>query len=196
MTDSKSMLLDYLRMSHDALTSKLEGLSEYDVRRPHTPTGTNLLGLVKHCAGVESGYFGVTFGRPVSWGPGWLNGDLGDDDPQIDLWVPADETRAHVLDLYRRSWELTENTITELDLDSLGVVPWWPADRAAVTLHKVVLHVVSDLARHAGHADIIRESIDGVAGLRAPGNNLPHQDADRWREYRAKVEQAARDAKE
>ena len=58
------MLHRYLRMASDALLWKLDGVSEYDVRRPCTPTGTNLLGLVKHLAIVELGYFGDTFGRP------------------------------------------------------------------------------------------------------------------------------------
>jgi hypothetical protein len=60
----KADLLRYLQDGRDALLWKLDGLSEYDIRRPLTPTGTNLLGLVKHIASVELGYFGDTFGRP------------------------------------------------------------------------------------------------------------------------------------
>ena len=67
--DPKATLVRYLQQARDAMLWKLDGLGEYDIRRPLTPTGTNLLGLVKHLAGVESGYFGATFGRPF---PGTL----------------------------------------------------------------------------------------------------------------------------
>ncbi len=77
MTDSdpKAELLRYLQEGRDAMLWKLEGLGEYDVRRPLVPTGTNLLGLVKHLAGIELGYFGETFGRP--WTGAGRDGRLG-----------------------------------------------------------------------------------------------------------------------
>lgn len=62
--DDKGILLKYLRARRGELLAKLDGLDEYDIRRPMTPTGTNLLGLVKHVASVELGYFGEVFGRP------------------------------------------------------------------------------------------------------------------------------------
>jgi Protein of unknown function (DUF664) len=62
--DPKADLCHYLKDARDALLWKLEGLSGYDIRRPLVATGTNLLGLVKHLAGVEMGYFGGTFGAP------------------------------------------------------------------------------------------------------------------------------------
>ena len=65
MTEPKETLVEYLQSARDAMVWKVEGLSEYDARRPMTPTGTNLLGLVKHLASVELGYFGDTFGRPT-----------------------------------------------------------------------------------------------------------------------------------
>jgi hypothetical protein len=64
--DAKETLRRYLRSAREALLWKLEGRSEYDIRRPLTPTGTNLLGLVKHLSIVEAWYFGETFGRPFS----------------------------------------------------------------------------------------------------------------------------------
>jgi hypothetical protein len=64
VTDAKTDLQRYLQDAREALLWKLDGLSEYDIRRPLVPTGTNLLGLIKHQAGVELGYFGDTFGGP------------------------------------------------------------------------------------------------------------------------------------
>src|SRR5687768_17257941 len=57
-SDEKADLLHYLQLAREALVWKLDGLSEYDVRRPIVPTGTNLLGLIKHSASIELGYFG------------------------------------------------------------------------------------------------------------------------------------------
>ncbi|GAA3411686.1 DinB family protein [Streptosporangium vulgare] len=191
--DEQAMLLRYLQTTRDSLLWKLEGLTEYDVRRPMTPTGTNLLGLVKHCAGVEFGYFGRTFGRDPEDAPAWL--DEFDDDPQIDLWVPASETRADIVGLFTASWKNTGAVVEELGLDAVGRVPWWSGERAVITVRQAIVHVSMDLTRHAGHADIIREGIDGAAGLRADNSNLSHDDPLKWQEYYDKVERAAREAK-
>jgi hypothetical protein len=187
---AKADLQMYLQSARDALLWKLDGLCEYDVRRPLVPTGTNLLGLVKHSAGVEIGYFGDTFGRPFPGPPPWLDGD----DPQADLWATADESREDVVGLYRRAWEHADATIDALDLEAPGRVPWWPEGRNEVTLHRVLLHVVAETNRHAGHADIVRELVDGAAGLRAGNTNLPEGDEQWWASYRSRVEQAAREA--
>ncbi len=82
---------------------KLDGLSEYDARRPLTPTGTNLLGLVKHLALVEMGYFGDTFGRPLPDAPAWSEFD--EDDPNADMWATPDQSREDIIGLYRRVWD-------------------------------------------------------------------------------------------
>jgi hypothetical protein len=73
-------------------------------------------------------------------------------------------------------------------------VPWWPPDRAEVTLHRVLVHVTVETQRHAGHADIVRELIDGAAGLRADNSNLPEADQAWWEAYRARLEAVAREA--
>src|SRR6476660_4595112 len=109
-------------MARDALVWKLDGLSEYDIRRPLTPTGTNLLGLVKHLASVEEGYFGDTFGRPSGELLPWLADDA---EANADMWATADESREQILDLYRRTWAHADATIDALDLDDMGHVPWW-----------------------------------------------------------------------
>lgn len=185
----KADLHRYLQAGRDALVWKLEGLGEYDVRRPLVPTGTNLLGLVKHAANVEIGYFGITFGRPF---PGPVPWD--DADPTSDMWATADETREAIVGLYRQAWAHADATIDELGLDALGRVPWWPAGRNETTLHRILVHVIAETHRHAGHADIVREMIDGAAGLRKDNDNLPSGDQAWWEAYRDRLEQAARQA--
>lgn len=186
---AKSDLHRYLRSAREALVWKLDGISEYDARRPLVSSGTNLLGLVKHMAGVEADYLGLVFDNPFDGGPaGWAE----DAEPNADMWATADESRDYIVELYRQVWEHCDQTIDVLGLGSPGRVPWWPEDRAEVNLHQVLLHVVAELNRHAGHADILRELIDGSLGLR-PGNlNLPDVDEAHWREHHDRVEATAR----
>jgi uncharacterized damage-inducible protein DinB len=189
MDDPKDTLVEYLQSARDAMVWKVEGLSEYDARRPMTPTGTNLLGLIKHLASVELGYFGDTFGRPSGIDLPWHSGEA---DPNDDLHLTADESREWVLGLYRTAWDHAAVTFAESEIDTEGRVPWWPEDRNPVTLHQILVHMVAETHRHAGHADIVRESIDGAAG-RLPGD--PNMDPSYdWPGYVAKVEQSARSA--
>jgi hypothetical protein len=190
----KADLLRYLQDGRDALVWKLDGLSEYDIRRPLTPTGTNLLGLLKHVAGVELGYFGDTFGRPFfdeeppSW---WYTQDA---EPHADMWATADESREDIVGLYHQAWEHSNSTIAELELDAIGHVPWWPEERREVTLHHILVRVISDTQRHAGHADIVRELIDGSVGLQEGNDSMPSVDRAAWEEHRRRLEHAAREA--
>ncbi|MEU4442868.1 DUF664 domain-containing protein [Actinosynnema sp. NPDC050801] len=188
MIDVKTYLHDDLRWIREALLAKLDGLSEYDVRRPLTPTGTNLLGLVKHLSTSEARYFGEVFGRPFPEPlPRW------DDQAErrADMWATEHETRTAIVDRYRRAWAHADATITALDADSPGHVPWWP--RPDVALFNVLVHVLTETSRHAGHADILREQIDGAVGTDADGMAQP-QDAAYWEERRAMIERAARAA--
>ncbi len=185
-TDPKATLHRYLQLHRDALVWKLDGASEYDVRRPLTPTGTNLLGLVKHLAAVESGYFGDTFDRPLPDRPAWFD----DETPNADMWATADQSRSEIIDLYRRVGRHADGTIEALPLDAPGRVPWW-APRAEVTLHQILVHVIAETARHAGHADIVRELVDGQAGLRADTSNLWQAEGQSWQQYRASLQQVA-----
>lgn len=180
LNDPKAALKRYLQIHRDALLWKIEGLSERELRLPRTPTGTNLLGLIKHVANVEIGYFGKTFGR--RWpAPEELVSDAQfDADPQADWYATEDETAAGIIDFYRRAWAFCDATIEELPLDAPAHVPWWPGDRGQVTLERIMIHVIAELARHAGHADIIRELIDSGAGLRADASNIPDMD---WSAY-------------
>ena len=187
----QAVLHRYLQVARDALVWKLDGVSEYDARRPLVPTGTNLLGLVKHVASVEAGYLGATFGRhfpePLPW-------DAADAEPNADMWATADESRDDIVGLYHRVWAHSDLTIETSSLDAAGEVPWWPPERRQVTLHTILVHVIAETNRHAGHADLVRELIDGAAGLRADNDNLPPGDEAWWEAHWQRVEQAARDA--
>ena len=187
--DPKADLRRYLQDARNALVWKLDGVSEYDARRPLTPTGTNLLGLVKHVATLESGYFGDTFGRPFGEPLPWL-----DDDAELnaDMWAAEDESREQLVGMYRRFWALADATIDELPLDGIGHVPWWPAERNEVTLHRILVHMIAETDRHAGHADIVRELIDGAAGIRDGNDNMPDVDQAWWERYRDRLEGVAR----
>ncbi|MGW0842162.1 DinB family protein [Streptomyces sp. NPDC002787] len=190
-SDAKADLRFYLRSARDALLWKLEGLSEYDARRPLTPTGTNLLGLVKHAAGVELGYLGDTFGRPSGIPLPWLDSDA---EPNADMWATPDESRDDIVGLYRRAWAHADATIEALALDTVGRVPWWPDGKDEVTLHHAVVRVIADTQRHAGHADILRELIDGAAGMNEGNTSLPSSDPAWWEDYRGRLERAAEEA--
>ncbi|MEV5545900.1 DinB family protein [Streptomyces sp. NPDC052309] len=189
--DPKADLHRYLQSARDALLWKLDGLSEYEVRRPRTPTGTNLLGLVKHVAGVELGYLGDTFGRPSGEPLPWLAEGA---EPNADMWATAEESRDDVVGLYRRAWAHADATIEALALETVGRVPWWPGDRNEVTLHHAVVRVIADTQRHAGHADIIRELADGAVGLNRGNDSMAQGDSEWWEEYRGRLERVAREA--
>jgi uncharacterized damage-inducible protein DinB len=190
-SDPKDHLRQYLQIARDALLWKLDGLSEYDVRRPLTPTGTNLLGLVKHVASVELGYFGDTFGRPSDEPLPWYAADA---EPNADMWATADETCGQIVGLYHRAWAHTDATIDALPLDAPGRVPHWPDERAEVTLHQILVHVIAETHRHAGHADVVRELIDGTVGLRVDNDNMAAGGEAWWADYRARLERTARAA--
>lgn len=190
-TDAGADLRFYLQDARRALLLKLEGLSEYDVRRPLTPTGTNLLGLVKHLAGAEAVYFGETFGRPFPDAPPlWVTGATKE--PNADLWATPEESREGIVDTYRRACAHADETIAALSPDALGRVPFEPYNE--ISLHRLIVHMIGETHRHVGHADIVRELIDGAVGLRGPDDNLPSEDGDWWAGHRERVEQAARTA--
>ncbi|MFF9312408.1 DinB family protein [Streptomyces sp. NPDC014748] len=184
---AKDNLHGRLRRDREALLWKLDGLSEYDARRPLTATGTNLLGLVKHVATVEARYFGEVFGRPS---PEPLH--RWQDHDGSDLWASEGETRDQIFASYRRTWEHSDATISELLLDAPGHVPWWPEPWSDTNLFAIMVHVLAETVRHAGHADILREGLDGRTGLRA--EHEQPIDGEARAAYRAKIEQAARSA--
>lgn len=181
----KATLLAYLHRTRTAILWKLEGLDERQVRLPHTQTGLNLLGIVKHCLNVEVGYFGATFGRAWPTPEEIVAEERYDEDPQADWYATEDETRDGVIDLARRVAAFADETIASLPLDAPGRVPWWPEERASVTLQQVIVHVLVDLSRHAGHADVVREKIDGKVGMLPNASNV--DEGIDWTAYRSKL---------
>lgn len=192
MSDLKAHLHRYLQVGRDAVVWKVADLSEYDQRRPMVPTGTNLLGLVKHLSGVEAAYFGLAFDRPYPEGLRWIAD--WDADPNADLWATAEESPEHLLAVYREMWSAADETIGALPLDAPGVVPWWRPESRNVTLGQILIHVATETHRHAGHADIVRELVDGSVGLRPEAPNIPDESEQWWIAHRARLEEVARRA--
>lgn len=184
-TGIKDELHRKLQLSRATVVSKVVGVSEYNLRRPVTPTGTNLLGLVKHLAGLEYGYLGDSFGRPSPESLSWVDdGSIWDG---ADMWASPEETSEHLIGLYQRACAHADQTIDELDLGSVGFVAHWPPERRETTLGVLLIRMLAETAQHAGHADIVREMIDGTAG--ADHDDLG--DAAQWRDYIARIQAAA-----
>jgi hypothetical protein len=181
--DEKALLHLHLQLERDALLWKLEGLSETELRRPMTGTGTSLLGLVKHLTGVEGAYFCDAFGRPrppLVW--------ESDEDALMgqfsDMYAKPDETAEGIVASYRGATAAADRAIEELDLDAVGRHHMG----IAVSLRWMLLTVLLDTARHAGHADIVREQIDGAAGSYREWAGVPPADDENYREtYLARV---------
>ncbi len=131
-----------------------------------------------------------TFGRPFDEHLPWFDEGA---EPNADMFATADESREDIIGLYRRVWAHANVTIDALDLDAIGHVPWWGSD-SEVTLHRVLVHMIAETHRHAGHADIVRELIDGATGMRADNGNMAPGDQTWWETYYEKVERVARDA--
>lgn len=154
----KELLHANLQLARAALLWKLADLSEADVRKPMTRTGTNLLGIVKHLSGIEYGYFCDAFGRPREEHFPWESEDelsYGG-----DMWARPDETTEDIVGGYRRACAAADATIRELDLDTLGR----HHTGLQISLRWMILNVLMDTTRHLGHADVVRELIDGRVG--------------------------------
>ncbi len=188
-TGEKAVLHRYLQVGRDVLMWKLDGLSDVDIRRPLTPTGTNLLGLVKHVASIEIEYFTTVFGRPCPAALPWFAPGA---EPNADMWAAPNESRQSIVDLYRLSWATSDATIAECSLDHPGEVPWWSEPARLTDLRTVIVHMIAETHRHAGHADIIRELNDGAIGWNSTSPNLPDLDATGWASHRERIDHAAR----
>lgn len=186
--DELTMLRTYLQRGRDAALWKLEGLSERDVRRPLTATGTNLLGVVKHLASVDVGYLGDCFGNPWPEPMPWMDED---GEPNADMWATRDQSREWVVDLYRRAWAHGDRTFETVGLDDLGEVPWWPEERRRPSLRRVTVHLIAETQRHVGQMDILREQLDGAAGMLPDAPNLPGEDPEWWVGYRERLQALA-----
>ncbi|HET7431171.1 MAG TPA: DinB family protein [Nocardioides sp.] len=185
MTPLAADLRQYLQEGRDAVVRSLDGLPEYDARRPLVPSGTNLLGLVKHLTGIELGYLGTCVGRPPPVVLPW------EEDGSVwegaDMWATPDQSRAHLLDLYRTAWRHSDESLATLPLDAPATVAWWPEERRSTTLGHLVVRVVAETAQHAGHCDILRESADGRGGRDADDVG----GEDWWASYAGRIQAAA-----
>ncbi|MGB6454696.1 MAG: DinB family protein [Streptosporangiaceae bacterium] len=184
MPDLKDELHRKLQASRAVLLSKLDNLSEYDRRRPMTATGTNLLGLVKHLAGLEYGYLGESFGYPAAESLSWT--EDGSIWQGADMWARPEESSEYITGLYRRACAHADGVIAALDLEAPGSVAHWPEHSRDTTLGVLLIRMVAETAQHAGHADIVRELIDGSGGPDQDG-----LDEATWREYLGQVQSAA-----
>jgi uncharacterized damage-inducible protein DinB len=152
--EEKESLHASLNRHRDVVLWKVDGLDDEQLRRPMTPSGTNLLGMVKHLASVEYGWFCETFGRETEPLP------FDENDEDADLRVDPDETTADILAFYGRARAAADSVIDDLDVEALGKA--WYGD--PVTMRWVLIHMIEETARHAGHLDILRELIDGARG--------------------------------
>jgi hypothetical protein len=202
---AKEYLHSDLRDARATMLWKLEELGEYDVRRPMTRTGTNLLGLIKHLTITEAWYFGEVFGRPFPEQLPWRDDptDERSDDAKLaalfdyklqvaDMWATENESRVEIVERYRRMCAHSDATIAALDIDAPGYVAWWP--RPNVKLFNILVGVLSETIRHAGHADILREQLDGTVGADSASPTLYQGDELFWENHHAMVERAAQAA--
>ncbi|MGA5704751.1 DinB family protein [Peterkaempfera bronchialis] len=148
----KESLHASLDRHRDVILWKLDGLDDEALRRPMTPSGTNLLAMVKHLATVEYGWFCTTFGRETE--PFWF------DAYTEDMTVEPHESTADIVEFYGRARAAADQAIDEIHLDGLGT-SW---NGITVSMRWVLIHMIEETARHAGHMDIVRELIDGATG--------------------------------
>ena len=170
---------------HQVLTS-VDGLSEYELRRPMTPTGTNLLGVVKHLIGIEAGYLGACLDRPFDRPLPWIDDDATG--PNRDMWATADESAGYLVDLYRRACDHSDAVLAELGLAASASVPWWPKGSRSTTAEALLSRVLKDTAMHAGQLQILRELVDGRAGA----DREDAGDDAWWSDYTQRLELLAR----
>jgi uncharacterized damage-inducible protein DinB len=152
--DEKTSLTAALDRHRDAILWKLQGLDDEQLRRRMVPSDTTLLGMLKHLASVEYGWFCRTFGLPTEEVP------FVEEDPDADWRVEPEETTQDILDYYAGARAAADASLAAHDLADTGTS--WTG--ATVTMRWVLLHMVEEVCRHAGHADILRELIDGMAG--------------------------------
>jgi Protein of unknown function (DUF664) len=175
----------YLQEARDRVLSGLDGLGDYDIRRPLTPTGTNLLGLVKHLASIEFGYLGDCLGRPSPIRLPWVeDGSIWD---SADMWATPSQSRADLTGLYLSAGRHSDESISELGLTAPAHVPWWPEQHRDTTSGALLIRVLAETAHHAGHADITRELIDGRGGQ----DHDDVGDSRWWATHLTRVQQAA-----
>ena len=142
-----------LQRCQETLLIKIEGLSDEDLRRSVVPSGVTLLGMVKHLAYVHRWWFRAVFlGESVEFA--W-----SDADPDGDWRVEADDTTAAIVALYQDETARSHAIIQAAGLDDVA-----RNSPRGHTLRRIIVHMIQEIARHNGHADILRELIDGTTG--------------------------------
>jgi hypothetical protein len=153
----KEMLTATLDFHRATIKWKLEGLSLEDAARPMTPSDTKLLGIVKHLAYVERWWFQENFlGRECTY-PWSESGDM-----EADFKIFPGETIESIFALYDEECEVSRAIVAEASLDDVAVKPRRTGGHP--TLRWIMLHMIEEVARHNGHADILRELLDGTTG--------------------------------
>jgi uncharacterized damage-inducible protein DinB len=151
----KEVLAGFLDHYRSVLLEICEGLSEEQLRRPMVPSGTSLLSMVKHLAYVERGWFQESIAdEPYDY-------PFAVDDPEAEFRIEPGETAEDIFELYRQSCERSREALAAASLDDMVQNP---DRRADYNVRWVVIHMLEETARHAGHADIIREQLNGTVG--------------------------------
>jgi Protein of unknown function (DUF664) len=103
------------------------------------------------------------------------------------MWATADQSRAEIVGLYHQAWELSDASLAQVPLSAPAEVEWWPAAKRHTTFGHLVVRVVAETAQHAGHADVLRELLDGQAGR----DHDSQGDTEWWASYVAGIQSAA-----
>jgi uncharacterized damage-inducible protein DinB len=186
--NSGAQLREYLNDAREAILWKCEGLSDAQARTPLTPTGTHVMGLLLHLAVTESEYFIACLGHEIE--NLVIRGIVEAEDAQAGFLPPPDMTLVDAVDIYREATVAADAVLDELELDSPAVVPWWIKHRKT-TVERLLLHMIAESHRHAGHLDIVREQLDGFIGLRPSAPNIADFTPDQWEEQHLRMKELA-----
>lgn len=184
----KDRLRSYLDSARQAVLWKADGLDEAKLRRPMVPSGTSLLGVINHLAFVEFGYFSYCLNRPVDNARAVAL--FKADDDMAEFIVESETSADEVLGFYREAIAASDAAFDELPLDAPAEVPWWGENRRT-DLERLMLHMVFETSRHAGHLDLVRELIDGKIGLRQGNENLPDYSSEQWKAHYERLRKIA-----
>ncbi|MGO4297442.1 DinB family protein [Glutamicibacter sp. MCAF14] len=186
--DSLALLREYLNDAREAVLWKCEGLDDAQARTPMSSTGTHVMGLLLHLAVNEAGYFIACLGRKIQ--DPVIRSIIDSEDEQADFLPPPGMSLDDAISLYKETIAAADGVLDELELDSPAVVPWWNKHRHT-TVQRLLVHMIAESHRHAGHLDIVREQLDGFIGLRPSAPNLPELTPGQWEQQRLKLKSLA-----
>lgn len=153
VASERETLLSFLDFYRSVMIRKVEGLDHDGLRMSPVGTGTCLGGLMKHLTDVERSWFQQRWaGQPIE-----ANGS--EDDPEAEFRVQETDTAESLIEDYRRECGISRQIVADSSLDDTVVVR-----RGEMSLRWLIVHMIEETARHAGHADLIREMIDGSVG--------------------------------